>query len=295
MSQHVAKINGQDVYSDKQVASIVNTKITFTDGSWCDVATGQVVNNGPGSINIGVPGEDGEKTTFGPESYSASRLSVLNLVATDLDVQPHSGSRIEVTITGPKSAVDKIKVTHKGNTVKIEGPSAEIGGSRSGISIVGNVVATNISIGGSSTQSPTKVTVKVPVGTPLNLSYIQGYTTIGDTKGPLNLSQQGSGDVEVGSVTDTNINAQGSCDIDINALNGNLTVSQQGSGDTNVRSGKINLLTIQKMGSGDFEFHGRATNGQITTMGSGDVYIAHIENKPSTSKMGSGKLRVKNW
>lgn len=44
MPQLVATINGKKVYSDKNVSSVRNTKISFSDGSWCDVLTGEVVN-----------------------------------------------------------------------------------------------------------------------------------------------------------------------------------------------------------------------------------------------------------
>lgn len=56
MLKLVAEINGQKVFSDKRPTSIVNTRVTFSDGSWCDVATGQVVNQGKGAINIGSSG-----------------------------------------------------------------------------------------------------------------------------------------------------------------------------------------------------------------------------------------------
>ena len=49
----IANINGIEVHSDKTMKSIVNSKITFTDESWCDVSTKQIVNKGQGYISIG--------------------------------------------------------------------------------------------------------------------------------------------------------------------------------------------------------------------------------------------------
>lgn len=64
MSGLIANINGKKVYSDKIVDSIVNARITFTDGSWCDAVIGQIVNKGPGYINIDSPEESAnEKPT----------------------------------------------------------------------------------------------------------------------------------------------------------------------------------------------------------------------------------------
>lgn len=83
MARPVATINGQDVYSDKQMIGIVNSKVTFSDGSWCDVATGEVVNKGAGYVNIGTPADSGssEKTTYGPESFQTQVLDISNVSA----------------------------------------------------------------------------------------------------------------------------------------------------------------------------------------------------------------------
>jgi hypothetical protein len=42
LMRRVATINGVEVYSNKRVRSAVNTRVTFVDGSWCDVATGHM-------------------------------------------------------------------------------------------------------------------------------------------------------------------------------------------------------------------------------------------------------------
>jgi len=48
--KEVAKINGVAVYSDKTLQATINNEIHFTDGSWCNVSTGEIVNNGDGKI-----------------------------------------------------------------------------------------------------------------------------------------------------------------------------------------------------------------------------------------------------
>src|SRR5687767_13622921 len=115
MSQLVATIYGRKVYSDKNVDSIINTRVTFTDGSWCDVATGQVVNKGRGEINIDSPTESGEKVTEGPKSFNAHNLEVRDVVA-DLDVQVHSANHVEVTISGPANEVKAILIKQQSDT-----------------------------------------------------------------------------------------------------------------------------------------------------------------------------------
>jgi len=208
MSQ-VANINGKKVFSDKQVASIINTRVTFTDGSWCDVATGEVVNKGQGFINIGSSAEEsGEKITVGPKTFSANALEVRDIIA-DLDVQVHQANTIEVIIVGPANEVKNIHIKQEGNTVVVEGEDGEasgadvtiisgrggsftrvgrisgsgvvIGGSIRGTSIIsGDVVfGRNVIISGGG-ENLTKVTVKVPKGASLNLSDIEGKTRLAE-------------------------------------------------------------------------------------------------------------------
>ena len=84
MSDVVANVSGVKVHSNKRVSSVVNSVIYFSDGSWCDVSLGQVVNNGPGYINIGQAGAGGkaEMTERGPEKFpGANALDIRNLVS----------------------------------------------------------------------------------------------------------------------------------------------------------------------------------------------------------------------
>src|SRR5215213_6652693 len=98
----IATINGKQVFSDKQVARVVNTRVTFTDGSWCDVSTGEVNNAGSGFINIGGSDSSGDvkRVSEGPKRVSASALEVRGIVA-DVQVDTHHSNVIEYTITGP--------------------------------------------------------------------------------------------------------------------------------------------------------------------------------------------------
>lgn len=50
----VIRLNGIPVYSDKSIQSIDGTRVTFSDGSWCDVATGEVVNKGSRYMGSGL-------------------------------------------------------------------------------------------------------------------------------------------------------------------------------------------------------------------------------------------------
>lgn len=327
MSQLVATINSKKVYSDKTVDSIVNTRVNFADGSWCDVATGQIVNKGPGFINIG-SSEEGtsEKVTDGPRTYSARNLEVRDIVA-DLNVLVHETSAVEVTIGGPANEVKGIRVTQHGDTVVIEGEGGEatgggvtiisgrgrsvtrvgrirgasvvIGGGtivrRGGGSIfAGDIVSgQNVIIGGNG-ESQTTIIVKVPKGASVNLSGVSGNSVVGDTDGALEVNAS-DGSVSAGRVTNATLSVQGSSDINIREVNGVLTMSIMGSGDVRVDDGSVSALAINVMGSGDATFEGQAETATLTVMGSGDIRVASVKNRPSKNVMGSGNIRVGNW
>jgi hypothetical protein len=316
MAKPIATINGKPVYSDKNMTGVVNTRVTFSDGSWCDVATGEVENNGPGYINIGAPpsGKAGKKESD-TKNLSGSMLDVKDLSATDLDIQPYDGTEVIVTKEGSKSDIDNISVYVNGNTVVVEGEGGQASGGTSirigGISMTGvrgmstivsgsNVVVRggNISIGGGGSkrdENDTKVKIQVPRGMPVSVSNIDGFTSVGDIEGPFRVISNTGGDVHVGSVGDTTIIIQGSTDVRVKSVRENLAVSIQGSGDVKVKRGEVNNLNINIQGSGDCSFSGRATNASLTVMGSGDIDVDYVENRPMTNCMGSGDIKIGNW
>lgn len=142
MVRPVATINRKDIYSDKQMTGIVNTKVIFEDGSWCDVATGEVVNNGVGYINIGTPtvGGDTEKMTHGPYAFSTQILDISNIKA-DVEVSVIDGDQMIVTIEGPSSEVKDINVNQSSNTLAIQGKGGNSGIRGANVVISGSTVA----------------------------------------------------------------------------------------------------------------------------------------------------------
>ena len=312
----IANVNGKPVYSDKQMAAVVNTRVTFTDGSWCDVSTGEVHNVGSGYINIGGTdtGSDAKKVTEGPKRVSASALEVRGIVA-DVQVDTHRNSGIEYTITGPADQVKAIRANVRGNMLVIEGDGS---GTSSGRTVIqtgrGRTVVSggNVVIGGGSVMSnvfgrgnvttvvtgniggenAVKVTVKVPQGTPVNANRVLGNVVIGDTNGPLTASVQGD-NVYAGRVTSAQLTVQGSGDVRIVEVNGTVMAQAQGSGDIEIERGSMPSLTAIVQGSGDINVGGSATSASLTVMGSGGIRVAHVQQRPMESVMGSGGIRVR--
>lgn len=300
---HIASINGKNISSDKEVASIVNTRVTFTDGSWCDVSTGEVHSVGSGYINIGNTdaSSDAKKVTEGPKRVSASALEVRGIVA-DVQVDTHRDSGIEYTITGPADQVDAIRANVQGGTLVIESDGSAafssgmtIGGG-SGRTIIQSgrgpavVFGGSVVIGGG--KNPVKVTVKVPQGTPVSASLVLGDVVIGDTGGPLTASVQGH-NVYAGRITTAQLTVQGSGDVRIKEVNGTVMAQVQGSGDIEIEHGSMPSLTATVQGSGDINVGGSATTASLTIMGSGDIRVAHVQQPPMESVMGSGDIRVR--
>lgn len=319
----IATVNGMPVYSDKQMASIVDTRVTFTDGSWCDVSTGKVHNVGSGFISIGGVDKVEDEVIEGPRRVSAQALEVRG-VAAAVYVDAHNGSDIEYVIAGPANEVKAIRANVQGGTLVIEGDGSgsysggmtirgggntviQTGRNRtvisggSGVVIGGGVVMSNIfGRGGKTTTvitggdggSTVKIGVKVPQGTPINANRVLGTVTIGNTNGPLAASVQG-GDVYAGRVTSAQLIVQGSHGIRIQEVNGPVLAQIQGSGDIEIERGSMPSLTATVQGSGDIKVGGSATTASLTVQGSGDIRVAHVQQRPMKSVMGSGDIRVK--
>ncbi len=309
----VATINGVRVYSTKQVSQINNTRIVFTDGSWCDVGTNEVVNNGPGSISLGSPGMEGSTTNkpkkVGPEVFIGRAVDIRGIFA---DVDITVGNKLSIAIEGPEAEVDAIKFTQRDDRLVVEGSNTSGKGGRSGINIssgrggifIGGAIGSShvvvssgnvVSMSADGGSSSTKVSITVPKGTEISAQGINGTTTIGDTEGPVQASVFGDSDFTIGKINDATLRIQGSGDITVASVNGNLDVNLKGSGDVDVKNGSVRNLSVNLMGSGDVKFGGRAENASLSITGDGDINVAHVTNRPLIRVMGTGDARVRNW
>ncbi len=313
--REVANVNGIKVYSNKNLSGVSNTRLSFSDGSWCDVSTGEVFNNGSGFISIGKAPQgattSAETKTWGPESYQTNALQISG-VGADVNVEPHDGGQIVVEMTGPESEIEDIRVREQNGTLVIESEDSgssrdavfqniQIGRGGGGISMSmgrtsGSVVSIsggNISVSSGGSKNSTQIKVKVPRGTPTSFSGVQGNLYVGDTEGNLNLSIQGGWDANIGRVGDASVSVQGSGDVNVSHVDGALSVSIQGSGDVKVRGGGISSLSANVMGSGDVKVGGTCQTASLNVMGSGDIDVAHSMNKPVKNAMGSGDIKVR--
>jgi hypothetical protein len=304
----VATINGVPVFSDKQVSGVNNTKVSFTDGSWCDAETGEVVNKGPGSISVKTQPKKSAEEDEETKAFQCDKLQVSNVDA-NVNIRPHNLDEIRVTLKGPKDELSAIKVDSLNGTVFVEGPeTGSSKGSSSSISIVGGnfgscISASNIRISGNnvnismgSSEPSVTATIYIPIKAAVALSGICGRTVVGDTLGEIQAYIQGGYDMDIGHVGSTMISIQGSGDVDVAKVEGpSLTARVQGSGDINVKDGLVDILELSVQGSGDIDYGGRAKNANLRVMGSGDIDVKHVDNRPAMSSMGNGDITVRNW
>ena len=248
-----------------------------------------------------------EKSSF-TKSYRASTLEVRDVEA-DVEIQPGSGSEMVVTITGNKSGVDNIQPTlQQGGRLALSGKSSgrRVSGANVVISVEGDisingrsgvsiVAGRSVVMGGSHAEADVKVRVEVPVGSAVQIAGVQGNVQVGDTNGAFSGSLLGDSNMSVGKVRDAQLSLQGSGDIRVGEVNGNLTMNIQGSGDIDVSRGTVPMLNVNVMGSGDATFGGTATDANLSVMGSGDIGVHHVKNRPNRSQMGSGDIDVRNW
>ena len=306
-------VNGIKIFSDKQISRIVDTRAEFSDGSWCDVNTKQVVNRGKGYITIGAMtgNENSEKITTEEQIFLASNVEVRKVDA-DVTIEVNDdekSKKISVTISGRENQIKKIGINKKNDALVIQGfcndgssQSASTIISQRSISIgggnikIGSSCGQNIVVVGNKSDNPcdVKILVKVPKGTPITTSQIGGQTIIGDIESPINISAD-TNDIKVGSVTDAIINSMGDSDIEVREISGNLNVNLTGSGKVKIKNGYSPNTVIYLVGSGRVYFRGKAKNAIVSVTGSGNVQLSYVENRPVINITGSGDIDADNW
>lgn len=318
----VAVVDGVPIYSDKKGSiSIINSCITFADGSTCDVFAGTIINKGSGDIRIGykprspapavrsergtgsayrdyVPREEEDPhamITRGPSRHSASNLRVVGLSAR-LIVEPWDGKDVELTITGTRDGVNAISTSIKDGVLTIEGAAA--------LSSSGGVHISGISVSSGYRGHGVAVRGVVSGGSIIidghNVSVMGGGSNAGEdltvtVKVPrgADISLDGvDGDVKIGDVNGTlAVNARGGGEIRCGRMRG-ATIAILGGTDVHI-SEVSGPLTANIMGSGDIKVKsGKVTALNVNIMGSGDFCFGGVADTATLSVMGSGDIDV---
>jgi len=296
------EIDGVTVSSDKDAAGVNGSRVEFTDGSWCDVVTGDMDNVGPGRITLNGSSKTslnkGNTLTGEPHSYVAGALRVKCPMA-KINVQPHLGSDLVVAISGPRKQVEQIKVNVVRGVLVIEQASSTDSGANVVISgggiVIGNVSGRGIHIGNisvGSSQPAVTVDVRVPVGTPVSLIGSMGQAEIGDIEAPVEAAVT-AGDVVIGRITHLDLTIAGSGDVTATKVRGNARIRIKGAGDVRIVSSEIDDLVVSIVGSGDVKVGGTAQQAHLTISGSGDIVVSRVVGDVEKRVNGSGDITIK--
>lgn len=130
-----------------------------------------------------------------------------------------------------------------------------------------------------------------PVRGELNLAVTGSGDTRGRTAGGLHSAVNGSGDLQMDSVSgDVSVAIRGSGDVRIGRMDGVLSTATAGSGDVVIDGGHARSVSAHISGSGDLKFGGVADSLSAVVNGSGDVRVAHLTGPLSKVVHGSGDV-----
>ncbi len=118
----------------------------------------------------------------------------------------------------------------------------------------------------------------------------------GDVTGSVDLSSHGSGDVELNDVEGSlTYSGFGSGDLEVSSVTGaQLYLKSHGSGDIDVEDGRVEDLTIIVRGSATTDYEGEAENANLSTRGSGDIYVNRVTGVAEINASGSGDVEIRS-
>ena len=294
----VVVINGKTVYSDKALLSIQGGLVTFKDGSWCNVSTGEVVDKGEGYIDIDNSSEKKSQPKKLKKSFSGISNLEIKDIPGDINIDVWNQSEVEVDAEIEAGELD---FDEENGTLFISASGAQSRGSQL-ITIQGNGVAisdshlssvnilqtddaeiTRISVGGANISnvsgnivvgnnvritngsgSRIKLTIKVPKGIDIKAEDFFANLTIGNTEGKLTISAENSAKVQVGKVKEVILGAEDNAEIKVSEAQNTANISAQDRGRITIESGTLQNLLISTEDQSRVNFMGTAGNSILS-------------------------------
>ncbi len=180
-------------------------------------------------------------------------------------------------------STNSVRFGFDGKTLLVEDtsdPSVSVRRPVNGISI--NIGNNNVSAGGDvyingkkvdvsdAVRKESYVTAYVPKGTRIMVERCSGRIGIGDTHGPVSMDMI-SGEAKIGKITSASLRVNGSGDIDVERVDGDVNAEVTGSGTIKIGSGYAPTFTAVVSGSGDIVFNGYADRLNQSVTGSGSI------------------------
>lgn len=242
-------------------------------------------------------------------TFNANNLH-MNKLTEEVVIDFHDKKTIDVSIQGTAEAIKNIKCSLSNNTVLITSTTLKnnqnktiIQSKHNGDDIIvkdvtiegnSNIVIVDGNIISTDNSNQAKIIIMLPKGTTIKSESTYGNITIGDIESNVDININ-SGFVKVGSTKSAKLSVQGSGDISIYKITGNVNAIVQGSGDITIPNGNSNSFVATVQGSGDIHFGGTTQSTLLTVQGSGDIYVAKSKQQPVIIQQGSGDIKVKNW
>lgn len=263
------------------------------------------------------------------EHHSAGRLSVENFTGTLRIEAHHATTGIDLVLRGSAETLTRITREVRGDTLHIDAGDAGtsvISGRNVTVTTSGNNTTTSIGnntvitqtgvIDGAllgsrvrrgrsrvvvngvvidtESQEPIELVVRVPQGTPLEISGMVGEVSIDDVDGWVGL-ELNSGRAEIDRIKGGNLALAGSGRIEIGTATGNLAVSVHGAGGLKIDEAELDDLDVSVAGAGDVKVAGVAERASVWVSGASRVSIEEVRTRPVLDMAGASRVNIGNW
>ena len=261
------------------------------------------------------------------EHHRASRLSVEDFAGT-LRIEGHHATGIQLVLRGSAETLARITREVRGDTLHVEAGDADTSGTagrnvtvttdgnntttsignntvitHTGVidgALLGSVrrgqsrVVVNGVVLGVESQEPVELVVRVPQGTPLEISGMAGRVSVDDVDGWVGL-ELNSGRAEIDRIKGGNLALAGSGRIEIGVATGNLAVSVHGAADLEIDEAELQDLDISVAGAGEVKVDGVAERANVWVAGASRVSIDEVRARPVVDMAGASEVRIGNW
>lgn len=256
-----------------------------------------------------VPSVDARAAETAEKTFSVQRILLRNLVG-EVTIDRHKGSTTIVKFSGKKPMDHYVSVSKKGGRLEISGKSTVTSvttksGDKSGTVIIKDNTQVAIGPGTSSTviignnvqkvgsgEPSWKLSILVPKGQALDLEGTIMRLSAGDLDAPVDARVDGAGDLTFGALKSSKFKMAGAGTATIESVTGDLSLELLGAADVTVEGGNIGKLYVKIEGAGDVRVGGKVHSAKLISVGSGDIQVDHVAEKPEISVTGAGDVNI---
>lgn len=219
-------------------------------------------------------------TTVGPLTFDAQSLRVEDLHGT-LNVEVNTTSpRFSVVIEGDEDKVESIEMRTEGSVLVIKQKGRRLR--------IRDILFLGFF---RFLEDHPRVSVSVPLGTPLTVLDFSGEIRAGDLAAALVFDGDGSSKGRIDNVTSADIDLSGSGQFELGRVAGRLDLDLSGSSDIRVAS--AGSATIDSSGSSDVRIGPIGGGLRINVSGSAKVEVESVNGEVSIRSSGSSNIDIR--